>query len=101
MNTATQTIRIVIDIPPRADGAPPVPVVTATRATVVLDDEGNVVGTLKGSEDTRVLANVTDLPAFGAVHSALASAVDLAFNPPPPPAPEPDPTPEAFVGDQP
>ncbi len=85
MNTAKQTIRITIDIPPRADGAPPVPVVTATRATVVLDDTGEVVGTLKGSEDTRVLANVTELPAFGAVHAALAAAVEVAFNPPPAP----------------
>lgn len=93
MKTAKQTIRITIDVPTRAEGAPPVPVVTATRVTVVQDDAGEVIGTLKGSEDTRVLANVTELPAFGAVHVALASAVEDAFNPPPAPEPTVEPQP--------
>ncbi len=90
MNTAVQTTRIVIDIPHRAAGAPPVPVVTATRSTVILDDDGQVVGKLAGSDDTRVLANVTSIPEFPAVHAALSAAIETAFNPP---APEPDPEP--------
>jgi len=84
MNTAIQTTRIVIDIPPRAAGAPPVPVVTATRSTVILADDGQVVGKLAGSEDTRVLANVTSIAEFPAVHAALSAAIEATFNPPAP-----------------
>jgi hypothetical protein len=90
MNVAIQTTRIVIDIPPRAAGAPPVPVVTATRSSVLLDDEGQVVGKLAGSDDTRVLANVTSIPEFPAVHATLSAAIEAAFAPP---APEPEPEP--------
>ncbi len=101
MNVAIQTTRIVIDIPPRAEGASPVPVVTATRSAVLLDDDGQVAGKLVGSDDTRVLANVTSIPEFPAVHAALSAAIETAFNPPPPPAPDPDPTPDPVIDGQP
>lgn len=93
MKTSTQTTEIRITVPPRDEGAPPVPVVTATRSTLILDDNGKVVGKLAGSDDTRVLANVTQMPAFGPVHAALASAIDATFAPPPAPEPGPEPAP--------
>jgi hypothetical protein len=82
MKLDSQTVRIVIDIPVRDAGAPPVPTVTATRATVLQDDSGAAVGRLAGSDDTRVLSNVTENPAFAAVHAALAAAVGAVFAPP-------------------
>jgi hypothetical protein len=93
MKTSIQTTEIRIAVPPRDEGAPPVPVVTATRTTFLLDDDGKVIGKLDGSDDTRVLANVTQMQSFAPVHAALASAIDAAFAPPPAPEPEPEPEP--------
>jgi hypothetical protein len=95
MKTITQTTRIVIDIPARAEGAPPLPAVTATRSTVLLDDSGAVVGKVEGGDETKML-DVLSNPSFGQVHAALAAAIDEAFTPPPP-APEPETDPDPTV----
>lgn len=79
MKLAIQTTRIVIDIPIRNEGAPPVPTVTATRTTVLQEDDGTAVGRLAGTDDTRVLSNVAQNPAFPAVHAALTAAIDPVF----------------------
>ena len=96
MKTVHQTTRIVIEIPGRPEGAPPVPAVTATRSTILLDDDGAVVGRLAGMDETRML-DVLSNPHFGQVHAALSSAIDAAFAPPPAPEPEPEPEPSPSV----
>jgi hypothetical protein len=93
MKLDIQTTRIVIDIPIRDEGAPPVPTVTATRTSVLQEDDGTVVGRLAGTDDTRVLSNVSENPAFAAVHAALAAAIAPVFAPATEPEPEPEPEP--------
>lgn len=89
MKTIRQTTEIRITVPPRPEGAPPTPAVTATRSTVLLDDAGAVIGVVEGSNETKML-DVLSNPAFGQVHAALSAAIDEAFAPA---APEPEPAP--------
>ncbi len=88
MKTVKQTVRITIEVPDRNEGAPPVPVILATRAIVILDGDGKAIGRVAGSDETRVLANVTEIPEFPAFHAVLAAAIEATFNPSPAPEPE-------------